>query len=534
MAKNIFISYSRREVGFVDDLVSQLESKQYEVWLDYRKLVPGSPWQDQIYKGINDADVILLLVSKASLASQNVEVEWRKVLEQKKRIILLIFEAVDLPPELEKYEWVDFRGNYQAGLDELFSQLEKPVQEDHPVPQTGFKIPVIVWVAAGLSVIVAFLSFSAFWTLFIPWLLVLLPYRIFKRDFNFTQVQTSLWILPLALFLSATIASDNDRLNAIMSEAICSIPLVFILIFVLRSAAMQRWGKEQATMPKFSNPYKPENPHPTPVSFYVDFAPEDRKIADELVRVLKKYDHVQAEKIDEAKAVFVLLSHFKSDTTADPEKQVVFPVVIQTGEVSSKLSKVQWIDMRTGVRGLNAIAQLLPEPDKLLRALGNRPRGNQLILPAPIMAMYYFLILIGVFAMGGLFKLFFGIFDTGDSAEILASVLGGVFIPFVITIALLGWAIYSMLRALIQRTGKLASFWRFTFSLAWVGLLLGVEFLMGGNIIGAITEVDPNANISAVGSVIYPLLVYGVGVVVMAVFLFFRRRDIMFWFPSKK
>jgi len=144
MGQNIFMSYSRREVGFVDDLVRNLEQAGHEVWLDYRNLIPGRPWQDQIYQGIQNADVILLVVSKASVSSQNVEVEWRRVLDQHKRIILLIFEAVDLPKELEKYEWVDFRGNYKAGLKELYSQLEQPVEENHAVPETGFKVPMIV------------------------------------------------------------------------------------------------------------------------------------------------------------------------------------------------------------------------------------------------------------------------------------------------------------------------------------------------------------------------------------------------------
>src|ERR1044071_7031946 len=100
MGKNIFMSYSRREVGFVDDLVLYLEKAGHQVWLDYRSLIPGRPWQDQIYEGIQNADVILLVVSKASLSSQNVAVEWRRVLQENKRIILLVFEAVTLPKEL--------------------------------------------------------------------------------------------------------------------------------------------------------------------------------------------------------------------------------------------------------------------------------------------------------------------------------------------------------------------------------------------------------------------------------------------------
>ncbi len=116
MTKNIFMSYSRRELGFVDALVKDLENEKYDVWLDYQALIPGSPWNVQIDKGLKEADTVLLVVSKAALASEYVELEWRHFLETKKRVILLIFEAVDLPKELEQYEWVDFRSNYKAGL----------------------------------------------------------------------------------------------------------------------------------------------------------------------------------------------------------------------------------------------------------------------------------------------------------------------------------------------------------------------------------------------------------------------------------
>lgn len=530
MSKNIFISYSRRETGFVEAMVSALTKKGYETWLDYRSLVPGTPWLEQIYKGIQTSDTILLVVSKASLASQSVEVEWRHVLEQKKRIILLIFEAVDLPPELEKYEWVDFRSRYKAGLKELFSQLEKPIQEEHPVPQTGFKMPGIVWLTAAASIPVALISFSALWTLFIPWVLIPLPYRIFKRDFNFTQVQTSLLMLPFALFLTFMVAPEEQG-EAILRLVASSIPLIVVLFFLLRSAGMQRWGKEQATMPKFANPYKPNNPKPAPIPFFVDHAPEDRNVADEMIRVLEKYGHSHVTEMQAANSVFVLLSRFKSDTQADPETQIVYPVVIQTGQVSESLSKIQWIDMRNGFRSLNAIAQLLPTPAKLLSALGNRPRGNQLCLPAPISAMYHFLLLLGMFVFGGFLQLFIGFFGTNIPSDVLGGILGSVIIPLVLIIGLALWLTFSLTRALIWRAGRLASLPRFSFALGGLGILLLFLLTLGGTIMDQLTSYDPNATVNPAGTAVLPFMVYFIGMTVMAVFFLFRWRDIKFWFP---
>lgn len=397
MTKNIFISYSRRELGFVDDLVGRLEGEQYQVWLDYRALIPGSPWKEQIDQGLSEADTVLLVVSKAALASEYVALEWRHFLETKQRFILLIFEAVDLPKELEGFEWVDFRGSYEAGLNELLSQLKKPVQETQRVPETGFKAPAIVWLAIAVSVVVALLSFSEIWTLFIPWFLIPLPYRIFKRDFNFTQVQTALWALPIASVLSVIVYDDASL------DIIAWLGLIFgtILLFILRSAGMQRWGKPEAIIPKYINPHDPKIPNPSPVPFYVDYAVEDRIVAGDLIETLKKYGHPQVENIQEAKAVFALISQFKSDTEAIPEKQMLFPVLIQTNEnVSKKLSRIQWIDFRPGVRGLDTIAQLLPHPKELLKALGMRPVSSQTVYSPAITAIYYFISLVTIVSVG--------------------------------------------------------------------------------------------------------------------------------------
>ncbi|MBL8103264.1 MAG: toll/interleukin-1 receptor domain-containing protein [Anaerolineales bacterium] len=539
MAKNIFVSYSRREIGFVDSLVDKLEDNGHQVWLDYRSLIPGTPWLDQIHKGIGAADVILLVVSKASLASQNVEVEWRSVLEQKKRIILLVFEVVDLPSELERYEWVDFRGSFKAGLLELLSQIEKPIVEEHSVPQTGFKMPGVVWIALLLSAAVAILSLPGFWTLLIPWVLIPLPYRIFKRNYNFLQVQAALIFLPITYVINAAIANWDGvgglQETLFILGVLLGAPLAIILLFVLRSSALQRWGKEQATLPRFANPYTPNNPNPKPISFYIDHAPQDLKIAQMLATTLEKYGHPKAANMQDARTVFVMLSRFKNDSEADSEKQVVFPVIVQTTDnISPKLSKVQWIDMRGGVRRLDAIAQLLPEPEKLLKALGNRPRGAMLVLPAPVAAMQFFLTLLGVFAVGSFFKFALTLFTLNlpdllkDSSFVVVSIL------FIFDLVLMLALLFKMNQALLQREGRLATFKNFTWALMGVGVLAFIQTLLGlstDNIIIRLTGAESSASGMVTA---FPTLAFIFGGIIMAVFLGVRYRDVQSWFsPSK-
>jgi hypothetical protein len=368
-------------------------------------------------------------------------------LETKKRVLLLIFEAVDLPKELEQYEWVDFRSDYKAGLDELFSQLKKPIQEDHPVPETGFKAPWIVWAAIVVSAFVSFISIFEYWTLFIPFILLPLPYQIYKRNFNFTNVQTALLAMPVASLLSELVYEDPTLCNLVWA----GLGFGLVLLFILRSPAMQRWGKPEAIIPKYINPQDPKISKPTPVSFYVDYAAQDRVIAEDLSATLKKYGHPQAKTMQEAQAVFALISRFKSDTEADSEKQMLFPILIQTNNnISKTLSRIQWIDFRPGVRGLDTIAQLLPNPKELLKALGMRPVSSQAVYSPLITAIYYFII-------------FLSVVNIGSSLNYVinppVSMLPPEIVGFIVNMALFCGLAYFMISGLTSRKGLFSNLW---------------------------------------------------------------------------
>lgn len=521
MTQNIFISYSRRELEFVDQLTTRLEKESYNIWLDYRRLIPGSPWDKQIEQGLKNSDAVLLVVSKASLASKYVTLEWQHFLDTKKRVILLIFEAVDLPRELEQFEWVDFRGSYNMGLKELLFQLKQPMREKHPVPETGFKAPFIVWAAAPLSVLVAFMSLIALWTIFIPWLLIPLPYKIFKRSFNFTQVHVALIALPFAISIGASLLGTDGSLATIVSFF-----LVWPLIFILRSKAFQRWGKPEANIPKYIRPSKLDVSKPEPVSFYVDHADQDRIVAEDLAAALKKYGHAQAENIQSAKAVFAIVSRFKGDTEADLDQQMVFPTMIQFNEnISQKLQRIQWIDFRPGVRGLNAIAQLLPNPVELLKKLGMRPVSSQTVNFPIITAMFYYLVLLGVVMIGSMldFMIAVAVSLLSQSARVWTYLeVGAILLLFC-------GLIYLMVRGLLSRVGWFSSF----LSLMMGGLGLGALLFWHATIAVRMIELTANdtSNNNLSGA---PVGVYFFGILIMGVAVLFTRQDIRRWFPARK
>jgi len=453
MSLNLFISYSRQESPFADSLLDELEDRGFKVWMDYQSLTPAKPWVEEIYRGIEEADVILLIVSKAVMVSKFAAAEMETAFELKKRIVLLIFEATELPPWLQHYEWIDFRRSFTKGLNELVQQLQSPRVMPPGPPEKGFAAPWVVWFSFLVSLAVCSVSLFSFWTLYIPYFLVPLPYRILKRDFSFFHVLLALFLLPFALIMSVgVIPGQSDSLTLFdaywIFSTLLSLVLAPLLFLLLRSKAMRRWGKPIAVRPRFANRQIPRVLHPRPITFTVDAAPEDFRYNHDLTKGMEKYGHRFVAEA-EAEVAFVLISRYKTATTLNPEARIVYPVLIQsTGAIDPKMERVQWIDFRRGLRNLDALAQLIPEPTKIFKALGIAPMGNQTVLPPIIRALVIYLIVLGIFTFGGWATSMLQLSHIISWKEVLGSVIW--------LLIILG-SIYFATNSLLHRKGGVAS-----------------------------------------------------------------------------
>ncbi len=544
MPPNIFMSYSRRETGFVDDLTYRLEKAGFNVWLDYRRLIPGTPWAGQIDKGLKESDVVLLVVSKESINSKYVDKEWRHVLDfEHKRVIMVIFEAVKLPPELKKYEWVDFRGSYETGLKELISQLNSPIKEAAPAPETGFKAPLAVWLTAALALYVGLFSLSTFWTILLPWVLVPLAWRVIKRDYNYQQTQTALWALPLGLVFTTILFGYESRETLIdfvvVSSTIILFPILILLGLLLRSAALQRWGKPEANRVLFANQYNPTDLNPTPVSFFIDHAPQDKLFARDIAKELTRHGHIPAKDMQSAEAVFVLVSRFKTDTEADTEQKVVFPVLVQTAQPSEKLSHVQWIDYRRGLRKLDILAKLLSDPAKLLAALGVRPTsGAQTVTPANIASITGLLSVVIAMEFGGILGYPIELIRGGILEKIFNDIsiielfnIALILLGHTIYIAVATTLIYFMIKALRERRGFFASIPAFLIGQIPLFILLAFQASIIDFMNDAILKKYSIVLVTVFPDI--PVIVHMFGGILVLVFALFRLNDIRRWFPAR-
>jgi hypothetical protein len=72
---HLFISYSRRDTEEVTLIAQALKDAGHTVWLDTSAIQGGARWQGEIVRGIEDADVFVVMLSPDAVKSENVERE---------------------------------------------------------------------------------------------------------------------------------------------------------------------------------------------------------------------------------------------------------------------------------------------------------------------------------------------------------------------------------------------------------------------------------------------------------------------------
>jgi hypothetical protein len=142
----LFISYSRADMPFAVRLADDLGQQGYSIWLDVRSIPHGANWDSAVENGLKQSDVMLVLLSPASTASQNVGDEWSYFIQEKKKILPLLIQPCEVPFRLSRRQRVDFTRSYDQGLSELLHALNEPsVDDGSPVPPP---LPVLPATAA--------------------------------------------------------------------------------------------------------------------------------------------------------------------------------------------------------------------------------------------------------------------------------------------------------------------------------------------------------------------------------------------------
>ncbi len=138
--KTAFICYETQDLGFAERLVADLDKRKVISWLDVREL-SGSEVRDvEIPRAIQRNECFLIILSKNSANSKQVLFEFAYAKVDNKVIIPILIEDCIIPKQLQRGTWIDFRSNYQNGLEQVIECLASQetlskADADHEVVQ---------------------------------------------------------------------------------------------------------------------------------------------------------------------------------------------------------------------------------------------------------------------------------------------------------------------------------------------------------------------------------------------------------------
>src|SRR5215216_523165 len=123
--RKTFISYSRKDKDFALEFAREMKSAGYSVWLDQLDIPTGARWDDQVEKSLRECEVFLIILTPASVSSDNVKDEIGYAIDHGKRIMPILLENCDVPLRLRRFQYVDFTNvEFNEGIKRAKRLLE--------------------------------------------------------------------------------------------------------------------------------------------------------------------------------------------------------------------------------------------------------------------------------------------------------------------------------------------------------------------------------------------------------------------------
>jgi eukaryotic-like serine/threonine-protein kinase len=129
---DLFISYCRRNIEFVQRLHRALTVHNLSVWADWEDIPPTADWWKEIRRGIDRADNFIFVLTPESLSSKVCREELDHAVSRGKRLIPIVWLDVseDVPESLGKLNWIFFRetDDFDGALAKLLTALNSDLE----------------------------------------------------------------------------------------------------------------------------------------------------------------------------------------------------------------------------------------------------------------------------------------------------------------------------------------------------------------------------------------------------------------------
>ncbi len=157
---DVFISYSREDKDRVLDLAAKLRSAGVSLWIDQGGIDGATLWGEEIVKALENAKVLLLVVTESAVRSHNVAKEVVLASERKGHILPVHLEPTQIPSSLryplagiQHIEY--FQGDADTNLRTILRSLERvgvriaPPPPDHKAGASGEESRAVSSVASA-------------------------------------------------------------------------------------------------------------------------------------------------------------------------------------------------------------------------------------------------------------------------------------------------------------------------------------------------------------------------------------------------
>lgn len=108
MGNHVFICYSRKDEEFVIKLAKNLKRQGVPVWLDQWDIPYGANWNRTIEMALIDCARLLVVLSPASVDSDEVQSEWLTAIDEKKVIVPILYQTCRMPFRLKPIQYINF------------------------------------------------------------------------------------------------------------------------------------------------------------------------------------------------------------------------------------------------------------------------------------------------------------------------------------------------------------------------------------------------------------------------------------------
>ena len=142
-AAPVFVSHSSQDAAVANAIVESLEQHGIKCWIAPRDATPGSQYADEILRAVNEAKVLVLVLSEHTVASPHVGREVERAASRRHRTIVLRTDAVSLTRSFEYFlsesQWIDVAA---LGMPAALTKLTQAV---------GQRLSPSSWVSPGLG-----------------------------------------------------------------------------------------------------------------------------------------------------------------------------------------------------------------------------------------------------------------------------------------------------------------------------------------------------------------------------------------------